>query len=156
MIFFRHSIEKPKILQSIWLSERTVPVDTYVKDIDDSLDRMSDGDFVTESEITYVGDFAPIHTSLSKIRTTLQGALRDMTSMAQLAEGLNQIATVVQENSSMAESAAATSEELSAESESMLDLVKRFKVDGPAGEAENVAYTDEEISGDTSSDVGIA
>ena len=49
-------------------------------------------------------------------------------SVEQVSEGINQIAVVVQNNSSTAVEAAAASEQLSAEAASMKELVGRFSL----------------------------
>lgn len=55
---------------------------SYVGDISERLRLMADGDFITSSDLDYVGDFAAIKDSLSDIRTVLGGVFSEISEAA--------------------------------------------------------------------------
>ena len=54
----------------------------YIKDIEENLNLMADGDLVTESGMTYMGDYIPIQNNISHIRNSLSTEFKSMDSLA--------------------------------------------------------------------------
>lgn len=55
---------------------------SYIKDIEENLNLMADGDLVTESGMTYIGDYIPIQNNISHIRNSLSEEFKSMDSLA--------------------------------------------------------------------------
>ena len=55
---------------------------SYIKDIEENLNLMADGDLVTESGMTYIGDYIPIQNNISHIRNSLSTEFKSMDSLA--------------------------------------------------------------------------
>lgn len=72
---------------------------TIIKDIDHLLGQMGNGNFVIDSEVpdSYVGDFAPLLTSIAQIKNKLSDALLQIHECAdQIASGAEQVSNSAQ------------------------------------------------------------
>ena len=70
---------------------------SYIQDIDKSISRMADGDLVTRSDMTYIGDYEPIQRNLRHIRSSLSTEFRSMDEQAdQVAIAAEEVAKVSQ------------------------------------------------------------
>ena len=70
---------------------------SYIQDIDKSISRMADGDLVTKSEMTYIGDYEPIQRNLRHIRSSLSTEFISMDEQAdQVALAAEEVAKVSQ------------------------------------------------------------
>ena len=70
---------------------------SYIQDIDKSIGRMADGDLVTKSDMTYIGDYEPIQRNLRDIRSTLSTEFKSMDEQAdQVALAAEEVAKVSQ------------------------------------------------------------
>ena len=54
----------------------------YIKDIEENLNLMADGDLISESGMTYVGDYVPIQNNIGHIRNSLSEEFKSMDSLA--------------------------------------------------------------------------
>ncbi|MCR5416782.1 MAG: HAMP domain-containing protein [Pseudobutyrivibrio sp.] len=70
---------------------------SYVTDIDKNINVMAGGDLVSSSDMTYLGDYAPIQNNINYIRSTLSDEFRSMDDMADhVAASAEEVAKVSQ------------------------------------------------------------
>ena len=70
---------------------------SYIQDIDKSIGRMANGDLVTKSNMTYMGDYEPIQRNIRDIRNTLSTEFKSMDVQAdQVALAAEEVAKVSQ------------------------------------------------------------
>lgn len=70
---------------------------SYIQDIDKNLGLMADGDLVSASNMTYLGDYVPIQRNLENIRSSLSSEFRNMDEQAdQVALAAEEVAKVSQ------------------------------------------------------------
>ena len=80
------------------VSSANCKISSYIKDIDDNLAAMADGSFDKSIDMEYVGDFAKIHTSLTKIQSALKQTLQKIDAVTeQVTNGAELVANGAQE-----------------------------------------------------------
>jgi len=101
---------------------------SYIQDIDKSLGRMADGDLVTRSDMTYIGDYEPIQRNLRDIRSSLSTEFKSMDEQAdQVALAAEEVAKVSQ---SLADGAVEQTDSIQALQDKIrLTLEENTKVD---------------------------
>ena len=101
---------------------------SYIQDIDRSISRMADGDLVTKSDMTYIGDYEPIQRNLRHIRSSLSTEFRSMDEQAdQVALAAEEVAKVSQ---SLADGAVEQTDSIQALQDKIrLTLEENTKVD---------------------------
>lgn len=79
------------------LNDMRLGILSYIQDIDKNIKVMADGDLVTRSDMTYVGDYVPIQRNLEHIRSSLSTEFRSMDEQAdQVALAAEEVAKVSQ------------------------------------------------------------
>ena len=121
---------------------------SYIQDIDKSLSRMVDGDLVTRSDMTYIGDYEPIQRNLRDIRSSLSTEFKSMDEQAdQVAIAAEEVAKVSQ---SLADGAVEQTDSIQAlQNKIKLTLDENTKVDvfveearkSSKGTSQSVEYT---------------
>lgn len=91
----------------------------YIKDIEENLNLMADGDLVTESGMTYMGDYIPIQNNISHIRNSLSTEFKSMDSLA------DHVAASAVEVSKISQ---ALAEGAVSQAESLQDLRKKIQI----------------------------
>ena len=107
---------------------------SYIQDIDKNIGLMADGDLVSKSDMTYLGDYEPIQRNLAHIRSSLSTEIRSMDEQAdQVALSAEEVAKVSQ---SLAEGAVNQTDSIQSLQEKIkLTLEENTKVDIFVGEA---------------------
>lgn len=101
----------------------------YIADISKNLSSMARKDFSTESTLSYVGDFAPIESSLREISLSLNETFSQINLAAeQVATGSDQVSSGAQALASGATEQAATVEELNASAEQIVSQAEETLV----------------------------
>ena len=96
------------------MAQMVAQLRAYISDISHVLSSMSENDFTVKSAVDYMGDFAPIKSSLSDISSALNHTLRVINITAgQVSTGAEQVAGGAQELASGSAEQAAAVEELS-------------------------------------------
>lgn len=89
-IDFNSTDELGQLSESIQLTG--VQLRTYINNISQTLKKMSDGDFRQKVEIDYIGDLAPIKSSINQIMEQMnQTLLQIKTTAAQVSSGAEQV-----------------------------------------------------------------
>lgn len=107
---------------------------SYIQDIDKNIGLMAEGDLVSKSDMTYLGDYEPIQRNLAHIRSSLSTEFRSMDEQAdQVAVSAEEVAKVSQ---SLAEGAMNQTDSIQSLQEKIkLTLEENTKVDTFVGEA---------------------
>lgn len=105
--------------------KRTVEeLNLYVGDITSVLERISNNDIASSTDIDYVGDFAPIKHSLETIVSSLNSTFRDIHEVAnQVSDGSAELSFGAQNLSQSSTEQAATVQELAASINSVSDQI---------------------------------
>ena len=69
------------------LEESNKAIRTYITDISEKLEAMSAGDFTVHVEMDYIGDFAPLKTSINDIAAALRDAMQLVSNAAENVHG---------------------------------------------------------------------
>lgn len=99
----------------------------------------------TSSSLALVVD--AVKDAANMIEEIAQASAAQSLAISQIREGVNQISTVIQKNSSTAERSAAASEELSEQAQTLQSLVHRFKVGGVEKQTANPISTYQQGAG---------
>lgn len=92
------------------LNKMRVGLSGYVQDIERNLRNMADGDFVTATDMKYIGDYAPIQSNIENIRNSLCGEIHSMSEIAdKVAESAGEVSQV---SKSLAEGAMSQTESI--------------------------------------------
>lgn len=92
------------------LNKMRVGLSGYVQDIERNLRNMADGDFVTATDMKYIGDYAPIQSNIENIRNSLCGEIHSMNEIAdKVAESAGEVSQV---SKSLAEGAMSQTESI--------------------------------------------
>lgn len=77
------------------LDKMRVGLSGYVKDIEQNLRQMADGDLVTETDMRYIGDYEPIQENIGNIRAELTVAFNSMGEIAErVADSASEVSQV--------------------------------------------------------------
>ncbi len=68
---------------------------SYIKDIEENLNLMADGDLISESGMTYVGDYVPIQNNIGHIRNSLSEEFKSMDSLADHVAASEEIRNII-------------------------------------------------------------
>lgn len=117
---------------------------SYIADISNNMNKMSDGDMSFDVDMEYIGDFAPIKTAIQKIIASLNSTISQISvASSQVSSGSDQVSGGAQALSQGATQQASAIEELSASINEISAQVKEnassasdaSKKAGVAGEA---------------------
>lgn len=109
----------------------------YISDISSHLSEMSNGNMDLEIDIDYIGDFAPIKTSMQKIIHSLNDTLIQINNASmQVSDGSDQVSAGAQALSQGATEQASSIEELSA---TISEIAEKIKENAEYSEKANTA-----------------
>ena len=111
------------------LQESTTVIESIVKDIDDTLKRMSGGDFSSgsQNEDLYIGDYEAIRNALSDISENLSSTLLEVkNSSSQVSQGATNMSQGASDLAEGATDQAAAVEELTASVNSITEQTKQL------------------------------
>ena len=122
------AIETGDELETLYLSlqEMVRSFATYVKDIDEVLHSLAEGNLTVASHLEYEGDFAPIKQSLNTIAQTLKGTMQEIHHVSEYVFGqAKRVAETANELAASASEQAASVEEINTNIGDMARQVRR-------------------------------